>query len=313
MTGTVMPHAIETSSLSLRYGRTEAVRGLTMTVPAGSVYALVGPNGAGKTTTIKGLMNLLRPSAGRASVLGVESRQVGPAVLRRIGYVSENQDLPLWMTASDLLAYCAPFYPSWDRAFAASLAKQLALPLDTPLKACSRGMRMKAALVASLAYHPELLVLDEPFAGLDALVREEFTQGILEVAGGDRPWTVFISSHDIDEVERLADWIGVINQGRLELAEPVPSLLARFRRVEVATDGAAALPAPLPASWLLAEASGRTVRFVESAYCHDDHGGVVLKAIPGAVDVSVTPMSLREIFIVLARRFRLSDSQGGAR
>jgi len=308
-----MSEPIETVDLSLRYGRTEAVRSLTMKVAAGSVYALVGPNGAGKTTTIKALMNLLRPSAGRASVLGIDSRQVGPAVLQRIGYVSENQELPLWMTPSDLLAYCAPYYPSWDRAFAASLAKQLALPLDKPLKACSRGMRMKAALVASLALHPELLILDEPFAGLDALVREEFAAGVLEVAGGDRPWTVFISSHDIDEVERLADWIGVINDGRLELAEPVSSLVARFRRVEVTTEHAASVPASPPASWLIAEASGHAVRFVESAFSDDDCGALVRKAIPGARDVAVTPMSLREIFIVLARVFRLAESQGGAR
>jgi ABC-2 type transport system ATP-binding protein len=308
-----MAHPIETAGLSLRYGRTEAVRNLTMEVPAGSVYALIGPNGAGKTTTIKALMNLLRPSSGRASVLGVDSRAVDPAVLQRIGYVSENQELPLWMTASDLLAYCEPFYPSWDRAFASSLAKQLALPMDKPLKACSRGTRMKAALVASLAYRPELLVLDEPFAGLDALVREELTQGILETAGGEQPWTVFISSHDIDEVERLADWIGVINEGRLELAEPVSSLVARFRRIEVATEDGATVPSPLPGSWLLAESSGRAVRFVESAFSDSDCGSLIRKAIPGARDLAVTPMSLREIFIVLARVFRLADSQGGAR
>jgi ABC-2 type transport system ATP-binding protein len=308
-----MPHPIETADLSLRYGRTEAVRHLTMEVPAGSVYALIGPTGAGKTTTIKALMNLLRPSSGRASVLGTDSRQVGPAVLRRIGYVSENQELPLWMTPSDLLAFCAPFYPSWDRAFAASLANQLALPLDKPLKACSRGMRMKAALVASLAFHPELLVLDEPFAGLDALVREEFAAGILEVAGGDRPWTVFISSHDIDEVERLADWIGLINDGRLELAEPVSSLVARFRRIEVTTEGAASVPVSPPASWLLAEAAGRTVLFVESQFVEDECGPRVRAAVPGAGEITVTPMSLREIFIVFARVFRLADRQGGSR
>ncbi len=308
-----MPHPIEAADLSLRYGRTEAVRHLTMEVPAGSVYALVGPNGAGKTTTIKALMNLLRPSSGRASVLGTDSRKVGPAVLQRIGYVSENQELPLWMAAADLMAYCTPFYPSWDRAFASALATQLALPLDKPLKACSRGMRMKAALVASLAFHPELLVLDEPFAGLDALVREEFAAGILEVAGGDRPWTVFISSHDIDEVERLADWIGVINEGRLELAEPVASLIARFRRIEVTTEGAASVPVSPPASWLLAEAAGRTVRFVESQFIDGECGPRVRHVIPGARDISVTAMSLREIFIVLARVFRLADSQGGSR
>jgi len=308
-----MAHPIETAGLSLRYGRTEAVRNLTMEVPEGSVYALVGPNGAGKTTTIKSLMSLLRPSSGRASVLGIDSRHAGPASLQRIGYVSENQEVPLWMTASDLLAYCAPFYPSWDSAFASTLAKQLALPLDKPLKACSRGTRMKAALVASLAYHPELLVLDEPFAGLDALVREEFTQGILEVAGGDRPWTVFISSHDIDEVERLADWIGVINEGRLELAEPVSSLLAKFRRIEVATDSDASVPTPLPASWLLAESSGRAVRFVENRFVESECGVRVRSVVPGARDILVTPMSLREIFVVLARVFRLADPQGGAR
>ena len=172
---------------------------------------------------------------------------------------------------------------------------------------------MKAALVVSLAYHPELLVLDEPFAGLDALVREEFTQGILEVAGGDRPWTVFISSHDIDEVERLADWIGVINDGRLELAEPVSSLVARFRHIEAASEGDAVLPSTLPASWLLAESSGRTARFVESRFAERECDASVRAAIPGARDISVTPMSLREIFIVLARVFRLAESRGGAR
>jgi ABC-2 type transport system ATP-binding protein len=308
-----MPHPIETAGLSVRYRRTEAVRHLTMVVPAGSVYALVGPNGAGKTTTIKALMNLLRPSSGRARVLGIDSRHVGPAALQRIGYVSENQELPLWMTATDLLKYCARFYPSWDGPFAASLAAQLALPLDKPLKACSRGTKMKAALVASLAYHPELLVLDEPFAGLDALVREEFAQGILEAARDDRPWTVLISSHDIDEVERLADWIGIINEGRLELTEPASSLVARFRRIEVAVDGDASLPLPAPGSWLLAEAAGRVVRFVDSAFDEVDCRARVRQAIPGAGAISVTPMSLRDIFIVLARVFRLADRQGGAR
>ena len=143
-------------------------------------------------------------------------------------------------------------------------------------------MRMKAALLVSLAYRPELLVMDEPFAGLDALVREEFAQGILEVAGGERPWTVFVSSHDIDEVERLADWIGIINHGRLELAEPVSSLAARFRRIEAATEGDAVLPSPLPASWLLAESSGRTVRFVESRFAERECDAGVRDAIFGA-------------------------------
>ena len=301
-----MDHVIETERLSRRFGRTEAVTNLTLRVPAGSIFALVGPNGAGKTTTIKILLNLLAPTSGSARVLGLDSRRLGPASLARIGYVSENQELPKWMTGADLLAYCAPLYRTWDPALAAALARELALPLDKPLHACSRGMVMKAALLVSLAYRPELLVMDEPFAGLDALVREEFSTGVLEVAG-DRPWSVFVSSHDIDEVERLADWIGIINQGRLELAEPVADLLARFRQVDVAVDGDARVPDAVPPAWLLASATGRSVRFVDRAFDESTFGERVRAAIPGARDITVAPMSLRAIFITLARVFRLTE------
>jgi ABC-2 type transport system ATP-binding protein len=301
-----MQYAIETDKLSRRFGRTEAVRDLTLQVPSASVFALVGPNGAGKTTFIKTMMNLLQPSSGRASVLGVDSRRIGPRVLARIGYVSENQELPEWLTVGGLMAYCRPFYPSWDPAFAAALVKQLDLPVDRPLRHCSRGMKMKAALLVSLAYRPELLVMDEPFAGLDALVREEFSQGILEVTG-DRPWTVFVSSHDIDEVERLADWIGIINRGRLELAEPVSSMLSRFRQVEVTFDTDTPVPAQVPASWLLLQAVGRVIRFVDTAFSDAESPEQIRAALPGARDIQAAPMPLRQIFIALARVYRLSE------
>lgn len=301
-----MTHAIETERLSRTFGRVEAVHDLTMQVPAGSVFALVGPNGAGKTTTIKTVMNLLEPTRGRASVLGVDSRRINPALLARIGYVSENQDLPEYLTIGGLMDYCRPFYPTWDAAFARELAVQLDLPLGTKLKNCSRGMKMKAALLVSLAYRPELLVMDEPFAGLDALVREEFARGVLEIAG-ERPWTVFISSHDIDEVERLADWIGIINKGRLELAEPVASLLARFRQVEITTGAPAALPPDAPSSWLLPQAAGSVLRFVDSAFSETDSPGRIRSLLPGATDIQASPMPLRQIFITLARVYRLSS------
>jgi ABC-2 type transport system ATP-binding protein len=302
-----MPNAIETDSLARRYGRTEAVRDLTMSVPTGSVFALVGPNGAGKTTTIKVLMNLLEPSGGKATVLGVDSRRMSPSLLARIGYVSENQDLPDWLTVRGLMDYCAPFYPTWDEPYARSLAKQLDISLGKTLKACSRGMRMKAALLVSLAYRPELLIMDEPFAGLDALVREEFSQGILEVAGGDRPWTVFVSSHDIDEVERLADWIGIINHGRLELAEPVSSLLARFRQIDVATDTEAAVPPNAPNGWLLPQAAGPVLRFVDTAFSETDTPALIHSLVPGVRDIQVSAMPLRQVFITLARVYRVTE------
>ena len=304
-----MQYAIETSNLCRRFGHTEAVHDLTLQVPIGSIFAFVGPNGAGKTTTIKTVMNLLQPTSGSARVLGTDSRKLGPATLQRIGYVSENQELHDWMTVADLMAYCAPFYPTWDKAFATALGRQLALPLDRKLKACSRGMRMKAALLVSLAYRPELLIMDEPFGGLDALVREEFSSGILEAVGGERPWTVFVSSHDIDEVERLADWVGTIIEGRLVFAEPVSVLIARFRQVEVALPDAAAVPSGVPATWLMPEAAGRTFRFVDSAFSEDGIGPQVRALLPAALDITATPMSLRQIFITLARTFRLSETR----
>lgn len=302
-----MQHAIETEHLSRKYGRTEAVHDLTMGVPTGSVFALVGPNGAGKTTTIKVLMNLLEPSGGKATVLGTDSRRMSPPLLARIGYVSENQELPDWLTVQGLLDYCAPFYPTWDAAYARDLAKQLDLAPDKKLKACSRGMRMKAALLASLAYRPELLIMDEPFAGLDALVREEFSQGILEVAGSERPWTVFVSSHDIDEVERLADWIGIINHGRLELAEPVSSMLARFRQVEVSLLADAVVPPGAPKTWLQPQAAGPVLRFVHSAFSETGLAAEIRSVLPDARDIQATPLPLRQIFIALARVYRVTE------
>ena len=223
-----MTLAIETVDLTRRFGRTEAVDRLTLAVPAGSTFAFVGPNGAGKTTTIKLLMNLIRPTAGRAVVLGTESRRLGPRELARIGYVSENQRLPDWMTADQLLAYVRPFYPTWDDGLCARLRGTLGVESRGRLRTASRGTRMKAALLSSLAYRPELLVLDEPFSGLDVLAREQLVQALLDLRR-EHDMTVFLSSHDIDDVARLADTIGFIDGGRLLFAESVEALHSRFQ------------------------------------------------------------------------------------
>ena len=229
-----MEPAIATTNLTCRYGRMEAVRNLTLTVEPGSLFALLGPNGAGKTTTVRTLMNILRPSGGRATVGGVDSRRLGPRELATIGYVSENQKLPAWMTVGELFTYCRPLYPTWDDALCRRLARDFDLPLTTKIRRLSRGMRVKAALVSSLAYRPRILVLDEPFSGLDPVVRDDLVHGVLELAGQEQ-WTVFLSSHDLDEVERLVDTVGFLDAGSLVLCEPFADLHARFRRVEVTT------------------------------------------------------------------------------
>jgi ABC-2 type transport system ATP-binding protein len=294
-------NVIETHDLSLRYGNTEALRSLTLLVPKGSVFALLGANGAGKTTAIKVLMNLLRPSGGIASVLGVDSLKLGPRQFEQIGYVSENQQLPGWMTVRQLLDFCRPFYPTWDMDLERMLLRALSLPEDRRLKNLSRGMFMKASLLSSLAYRPKLLVLDEPFSGLDALVREEFVHGLLEVFGSGE-WTVFISSHDIEEVERLADTVAVIDEGRLQFSESTEDLLGRFRRIEGTMEPGYGDEAP-PQDVLDWQRDGNFVRFVEAAYSADRLDVLQRDVLPGA-QLQARPMTLREIFVSQTRSSR---------
>ena len=302
-----MNNVIETQNLTRRFGKTEAVDNLTFTVPEGSIYAFLGPNGAGKTTTIKMLLNILKPTSGSANILGLDSTRIGPSEFAGIGYVSENQKLPEWMTVGQLIDYCRPMYPAWDAAFCGKLRAQFDLPLDRKLKNLSRGMKVKAALLVSLAYHPRLLVLDEPFTGLDPLVRDEFIRGILELSE-EGNWTVFISSHDIDEVERLADWVGIINNGHLKLAESAAALQSRFRRIECVVAETTKLPASLPQSWLIPEIAGHTVRVVESQFQAGGSEAELRRVLPDASQISASAMSLRDIFLALARTYRITDS-----
>ncbi len=299
-----MENVIEARGLTRRFGKKEAVRDLSFTVPSGGVFAFLGPNGAGKTTTIKLAMNILEPTRGHIAVLGKDSTQLGPPELAQIGYVSENQKLPEWMTVSQLVDYCRPFYPNWDEQFCKQLASDLSLPPHEKIKNLSRGMKVKAALLCSLAYRPRLLVLDEPFGGLDPLVRDDLVRGILEMTEQGQ-WTIFISSHDVDEVEALADWVGFLNEGRIIFVESIAQLQSRFRRVEVITQGDAFKPAQIPPTWLNPEVAGRTFRFVDSAYGEPDSVDKI-KSEYGASEVSVSSMSLRDIFVALAKNSRLS-------
>ncbi|MBI5693422.1 MAG: ABC transporter ATP-binding protein [Verrucomicrobia bacterium] len=298
---------IETRGLTRRYGRTEAVHALDLEVPNGSVFALLGPNGAGKTTTLKVLMNLLAPTSGVATVLGVDSRRLGARARTQIGYVSENQQLPRWMTVRQVLDFCRPFYPTWDRELEAALLRQFDLPEDRKLAHLSRGMAMKAALLASLAYRPKLLVLDEPFSGLDPLVRDDFIRGVLEVSAQGE-WTVLLASHDIEEVERLADHVAMLEEGRRTLCERTESLQARFRRVEVTLGEVTPALEGLPTTWVEVERAGRVVKFVETRYERDATEGACRTRFVDAAVVA-KPMTLREIFLVLARQGRTNKER----
>ncbi len=311
-----MTSAISTQSLSRKFGRVAALDSVDFAVPEGAVYALVGPNGAGKTTLIKVLMNIFHPTAGVAQVLGMDSRKVAGKAFNRIGYVSENQQMPDWMTVGDMLSYYRNFYPEWDLTLEQQLVRQFDLPLKRKLKHLSRGMRMKAAFASSLAYRPTLIVLDEPFSGLDPLVRDELIEGLIERAPET---TIFLSSHDLAEIESFSSHVGFLEQGHLLFSEEMSVLTNRFREVTVTLDTPSPLPFSSPPSWLQVETTDSVVRFVHSNY-DDSATSFELKGFfPSARDITVDAMSLRSIFLAVAKSGRnhggstpraLSDAMG---
>jgi len=298
-----MTSAIQTEALVKKFRRVDALRGLTLDVPQGAVYALVGPNGAGKTTAIKILMNIISATSGRAAVLGVESSQIRGHSLQSIGYVSENQQMPEWMTVGALLNYLRPFYPTWDANLEADLIKQFDLPQHRKLRHLSRGMRMKAALASSLAYHPKLIVLDEPFTGLDPLVRDELIQGLLDHAEES---TIFVSSHDLAEIETFASHIAYLEEGNLKFAEELSSLANRFREVELTFDDAAAVPQNQPASWLQLSAAAAVVRFTDCQFDAERTPADIRGVFGAPRNMTFSPMSLRSIFLTMAKSGRNS-------
>jgi ABC-2 type transport system ATP-binding protein len=324
--------AIQTFGLSKTYGlsgKTIALQPTTLTVPSGSVFALVGHNGAGKTTLIKLLMNILEPTEGSSTVLGQPSSALTGAAFESIGYVSENQDLPTWMTVQQFLDYLAPFYPQWSLG---DLVTRLDLPINRKLKHLSRGMLMKAALASVLAFSPQLIVMDEPFSGLDPLVRDELIEALIahiKATGA----TVLISSHDLAEIEAFATHIGFLHQGKFLFNEELSTLSARFREVTITfapvvtpstVEGAPAMitpaeikfPADHPTSWLLLENLGNAVRFVHTQADTENIQAQVAAAFPAATAVQVLPMNLRSIFLALAKSGRVpatpsEAAQGG--
>lgn len=292
---------IHVENLWKRFGRFDALRGLSFDVPEGSAFAMIGANGAGKTTTIKVLMNILEPSRGSATMLGVDSRRISPCELRQIGYVSENQDMPARLTVAEYVAYLRPFYPTWDQQLEASISRQLRLPLERKIADLSHGMRMKMALLCALPYRPKLLILDEPFSGLDPLVRDEFMEGLLEQAG---EMTILISSHELGEIDGVATHVAFVDEGKVLFQESMNELTGRFREVQVTLETEALRPAQVPKEWMQMRAIGNVLTFVDAQFEENSLGELVRSRLPGVREIDSKPMALRSIFTTLARAAR---------
>ncbi len=281
-----------TKQVSFSYGRTPALHNINIDIHTGSFFGLVGRNGAGKTTLLKVLTGLLLPQTGSAEALGRDARRLEPRDWAQIGYVSESQPMYDWLTGLELIAFLKPLYTTWDDAFCEQLGKLLRLPLERKVRGYSKGERMKMALLLAMSFHPQLLVLDEPFSGLDVLAKEQLIKCLLEVTGQER-WSVVLASHDLAEVERLADSIGVLDGGHLVISEPIESLQNRFRRVQVFEPNGATLN---ESSVLNAERSATGLTFVETAFSPERE--TTLRQSLGA-KIEITPLSLREIVLAL--------------
>ena len=223
-----MTAAILTRALTTYYGKTPGIIDIDLEVHAGEVFGFLGPNGAGKTTTIRTLMDLLRPSSGSATILGLDSSRDSVAVKRRTGYLPG--DLAMWkqMTGRQLLLYLGNLRGLDVEAAVAKYAERLDIDLDRRVGAYSSGNRQKIGIIQAFMHHPELLILDEPSAGLDPLMQQEFYRMVDEVKAQGR--TIFLSSHILPEVERVADRVGIVRRGRLVAVETVEDLKAKARR-----------------------------------------------------------------------------------
>src|SRR5206468_12833960 len=214
---------IHVSDLTRRFGAKTALASVSVSVSRGAVYGLVGANGAGKTTLIKHVLGLLRAESGSVRVFGLDPVAEPVAVLSRIGYLSEDNDLPGWLRMEELVRYQRAFYPRWDDAYAEELRQTFALDPAARTKTLSKGQKARAGLLVALAYRPELLVLDEPSSGLDPIVRRDILGAVIHTIAHEGR-TVLFSSHLLGEVEQVADHVTMINEGKIVLSAPLEAI-----------------------------------------------------------------------------------------
>ncbi|MHB8897857.1 MAG: ABC transporter ATP-binding protein [Thermoguttaceae bacterium] len=285
------------------YGSEVALASVSFEVPPGTVFALLGENGAGKTTAIRIMLGLAQPDRGRSTVLGMESGVHGEHVRRRVGYVAERPTLYDWMTVREIGWFASGFYPEGFLTRYVAEVEKFGLPLARRIKAMSKGQRAKVSLALALAHDPELMILDEPTSGLDALVRREFLESMVDRAAAGK--TVFLSSHQIAEVERVADVVAILRKGKLLAIDRLDELKARIREVTLtlADDGETPLPAPL--SQLDGRLLSRRRRGRQwQALVENLPGGLeaALHQTPGVQAVEVRTPSLEEIFVAYMER-----------
>jgi ABC-2 type transport system ATP-binding protein len=284
--------------VSVRYGRTRVLEDVSLSVARGSVFALLGRNGAGKSSLVRCILGQQRTAAGEARLFGKPAWGSRTEAMARVGVVPEEPDAPPGMSASQLAAMCRRFYPRWDDASFAGRLERNGVPRDRAFGKLSKGQKGAVMLALALAHGPELLVLDDPTLGLDAVARKElFDELIGELA--ERGTTVFVTSHDLEGIERLADRVAILKDRRLLLDEPLEDLKGRFRRIRLMG------PAASGVDWGPFETLAATAREwgAEALVTNfSDEALAAFQARVGAADLEVASLSLEEIFVALVGR-----------
>ena len=298
-------YAIEAEGIGRSFAGTQALKDFTLRVPRGCIYGFLGRNGAGKTTAIKILAGLIKPDAGTVRVLGVNPFELSAEDRQRLGYLSEKQILPVNMKVGKLMAFCSRFYPKWDHELTRRLAESFRIDPKKKISALSQGGQRQVAFILALAQRPELLILDEPASTLDVVARREFLDEILDLLrqGGERQGgagsgpTVFISSHILSDIERVADQIGILAEGTLKVSEPLDTLKETIKRVRFHSFARDPGPVSIPGAFRTVRSGSEILATLRLA---DGETPARLAQRLGA-EYEIEDLNLEEIFVELSR------------
>ena len=291
--------AIDVAHLTRRFNRTNVVDDVTFHIPGGTTCGFLGLNGAGKSTTIRMLVGLLAPTSGRINVAGCDMPARRDRAKRLIGYVPDRPTVYKWMTGWQAVNFCKAIYGSqWDERLVLSVARSLRLDMDKPVKHLSKGSAAKLSLLLAIGHDPRVLILDEPTNGFDVLARDEFLEGILTVnttaaAEGRPPRTVLFSSHSLGDVQRLADSVAILHEGKLLPHQPVDELLRTTKRIRAVMDESAPVPVPPPGT-IRQSRVGREWTITVKSFSPDQVEFVRSKNLVTSVDV--VDLSLDDVF-----------------
>jgi ABC-2 type transport system ATP-binding protein len=290
---------VDVNGLSRSFGQKTALDGVSFRAAPGQVHGLVGSNGAGKTTLIKHLLGLLRATAGSVRVFGLDPVRDPVGVLGRIGYLSEERELPEWMSIEELMRYTQAYHPGWDGAYERELLETFALDPARKIKDLSKGMRAQAGLIAAVAHRPDLLILDEPSSGLDVVVRRDILDAVVRAVADDGR-TVIFSSHLLDEVERMSDHVTLMHQGRVALNGMLDDVRREYQRSRVRFVEHFDEP-PVIDTALIMEGGGRSWSVVHGGSLEQFRQAVAAR---GGEIVESRDATLEEIFLARAGRSR---------